>query len=171
MKLLKIILIAMLVSSCTGSKMSVTEPNADHSNCNFPTRIGFINDYCNFLTAQEIESLEKTIADYYAKTQTEIIIVIEDSKKSHSRKFHCPMNIAKKWQLANVDTFDDIFIVISKKRTYIDLSYGLNANIKLNATDRQRIIYEKMIPSFRKKQYYEGLKNGIAYIIEHRKSI
>lgn len=168
MKLLKTVLVGLLVSGCTASRPSFTEPAADDVSCDFPKRIGFVNDYCSFLTVEEAEKLEKTIIDFNARTGTEIIVVIEDSKKSHARKFHNPCEIAKKWHLGEANKCDDIIIIISEKRKFIDMSYGLETNNKLSNQIRNEVIFKKMIPSFRKKQHYEGLQVGIDYIVQQR---
>lgn len=171
MKLLQILFIGFLFSIVTGCKStpSVCEPTADDTHCDFPKRNGFINDYCNFLTADETKNLERIAQNYFAQTGTQIIVVIEDSKKSHSRKFHCPMGVMGQWKL-DCNRFDDVLIVISKRRHYVDFNYGINADSRLTAEDRKNILRKNILPAFYRKQYYDGLRRGIAYIIEHRKN-
>jgi len=151
MKLLQILFIGFLFSivTCCKSTPSVCEPTADDTHCDFPKRNGFINDYCNFLTADEIKNLERIAQNYFVQTGTQIIVVIEDSKKSHSRKFHCPTGVMGQWKL-DCNSFDDVLIVISKRR-------------------HKNILHKNILPAFYRKQYYNGLRRGMAYIIEHRK--
>jgi uncharacterized membrane protein YgcG len=40
----------------------------------------------------------------------------------------------------------------------------------LTAEDRKNILRKNILPAFYRKQYYDGLRRGIAYIIEHRKN-
>ena len=171
MKLFQILFIGFLLAVCTGCKSmpALCEPAADDTTCHLPERVGFINDYCNFLSTDEIKNLELIAKNYFAKTGTEIIVVIEDSKKSHSKKFHCPMGVMGQWKL-DCDSFDDVLIVISKRRHYVDFNYGINADSRLTADDRKNILHKNILPAFNKKQYYDGLRRGIAYIIEHRKN-
>ena len=153
------------MSTIVGCKPSLCEPNADKKSCEFPKRIGYVNDYCNFLTDEERKLLEASIAEFHANTGTEIIVVVEDSKRSHSRKFHCPLGIAQEWQLAAPEKFDDFMIVISRKRTYVDFAYGLKFNHKLTPQEHTHLLYEIIVPAFKRKAYYEGLRLGIDYFI------
>lgn len=170
MNLFRIICIGWLLSTVAGCKPSLLEPQADNISCHFPERIGFVNDYCNFLSADEAKKLEQTIADFHTQTGTEIIIVIEDSKKSHAKKFHTPCEISKKWHLDQTENCDDIFIAISRKRAYVEISYGEKISLKITKEDLQIILNKNIIPAFRKKQYYEGLRLAVAYIVSHRQS-
>jgi uncharacterized protein len=165
MRLFRILLIGLLISSVVSCKPSLCEPNAENQSCDFPKRIGYVNDYCNFLDAEEIQKLEQTIADFNAKTGTEIIIVVEDSKKSHSRKFHCPKGIAQEWKLGPPERFDDFLIVISKKRTYVDFAYGLKFNHKLTPEEHHYLLHNIILPAFKRKAYYDGLRQAVDYFI------
>ena len=168
MKSLKILFVGLLMVLFGSCKPSLPEPKANNRSCNFPDRIGFVNDYVNLLTAEEIERLEQTIANFSAKTGTEIIIVVEDSKKSHSRKFHCPQGIAHQWKLATPDKFDGFLIAISKKRNYVDFTYGLKFNHKLTPKEHNNLLYEIVLPAFKRKAYYDGLQLGIDYFISRQ---
>ena len=170
MKLLKILFIGLLLCCFVGCKPSLLEPKADKMSCDFPKRIGFVNDYCNFLTSDETKKLEQTIAGFHAQTGIQIIIVIEDSKKSHSRKFHTPCEISKKWHLDKPENCHDIIIAISRKRTYVDISYGEKISPEITKEDHQIILNKNIIPAFYKKQYYEGLRLAVAYIVSHQQS-
>lgn len=164
----KIILLGLLLSVFVGCKPSLCEPDADNKSCNFPTKIGYVNDYCNFLTADERAKLEQSIANFKAQTGTEIIIVVEDSKMSHSRKFHCPQGIANEWQLGAPEKFDDFLIVVSRKRAYVDFTYGLKFNHKLTPEEHNHLLYKIIVPAFKRKKYHEGLQLGIDYFISHQ---
>lgn len=171
MKLRQTLLLGFLFAVCIGCKSTpaLCEPIPDDTTCHFPKRIGFINDYCNFLTADEIKNLELISANYFAQTGTEIIVVIEDSKKSHSKKFHCALGVMQQWQL-DAKTFDGVLIVISRKRHYVDFNYGINGDTQLTVEDRKNILRKNIIPAFNRKQYCDGLRRGIAYIVSHRKN-
>jgi len=171
MKLFQIVGIGFLLAACIGCKSTpaVCEPEADDLSCHFPKRTGFINDYCHFLTPDEVKNLELIASNYFTQTGTEIIVIIEDSKRSHSRKFHCAAALTQQWQL-EPKTFDDVLIVISKKRHYVDFNYGIRADYRLTVEDRRVILREKILPAFNRRQFYEGLRHGMAYIIAHRKN-
>lgn len=162
---LKIICIVLFLTTLSGCKPALCEPEADNKTCNFPKRTGHVNDFCLFLTDAERDKLEATMADYHAKTGTQIIVVVEDSKKTHSRKFHCPQAIAVEWKLGAPENFDGFLIAISRKRTYVDFSYGLKFNHKLNPDQHNHLLYEIMVPAFKRKAYYEGLQRGTDYFI------
>lgn len=161
----KILFIGLLIATCMSCKPSMCEPNADNKSCDFPKRTGYVNDYCHLLTDQERSQLEATVAGFHAQTGTQIMIVVEDSKKSHSRKFHCPQGIALEWQLAAPQNFDDFLIVISKKRKFVDFAYGLQFNHKLTPEEHRHLLREIILPAFKRKAYYEGLRLGVAYFI------
>lgn len=171
MKLFHILFIGFLFTTCLGCKSTpaLCEPAADDTTCHFPERIGFINDYCAVLSEDEIRNLERIIQNYFTQTGTQIIVVVEDSEKSHSKKFHCPMGVMGQWKL-DCDRFDDVLIVISKRRHYVDINYGINADSRLTVQDRKNILHKNILPAFYRRQYYNGLRRGIAYIIEHRKN-
>lgn len=163
MKYFKILFIILLTAPFTGCKPSLTEPEAGKKLCHFPNRVGFVNDYCAFLTVDERVKLERSIAGFHTQTGTEIIIVIEDSKKPHSRKFHCPQGIAQQWKLGPPEKFNDFLIVVSRKRKYVDFSYGLKFNRLLTPEQHNHLLYKIILPAFRRKAYCDGLHQAVEY--------
>ncbi|MBS7787610.1 TPM domain-containing protein [Flavobacterium sp. CYK-55] len=162
-----LVLIVPLFWECK-SVPSICEPSGSLETCNLPERKGFVNDYCNFLTDEERNNLEAIVSNYFNKTNTKIIIIIEDSPKAHSLKFHNYACLVPKLGY-NLQTFDDVLMVVSKKRKYVDINYGLRSGNHFSADDHRIVQRKNILPLFDQKKYFEGLKRGINYIIEHRK--
>lgn len=153
-----------LLMTLSGCKPSLLEPEATDASCDFPARVGYVNDYCHLLTDGQRAKLKQSIADFHAKTGSQIIIVVEDSKKSHSKKFHTPCEISKKWHLGQPENCDDIIIAISRKRTFIDISYGLNQKLKVSKEEHRHILKDLLVPAFTDKHYYDGLQSAVDFL-------
>lgn len=170
MKYIKAIILVGLVAFFFGCKSipSLCEPAASLETCNLPETTGFINDYCHFLTDEERNHLETIVSNNFAKTGTKIILIIEDSPKAHSLKFHNYPYLVPKLGY-NLQTFDDVLMIVSRKRRYVDINYGYNGQLRFSPEDHRVVLRKIILPLFNQKKYFEGLNRGINYIIEHRK--
>lgn len=129
-----------------------------------PSNLGYINDYANILNEAEKLSIFNTLKAYEDSTSTQIAVVIEQSLQNRDR-FDRAMDFAKQWEVGQNGKNNGIvmYFAIDEKKIFILNADHTQGGLPDGLTGT--IIRNYITPSFKQKQYYEGINSGIQQII------
>jgi uncharacterized protein len=123
-----------------------------------------IYDYAQLLSPSERQRLEQKISKYYDSTSTQIVVAtinkVNDDISLYSTEW------AHKWGIGQKDKGNGVFILVSKDDRKISIRTGYGVEHLLTDALSRRIIEQKIIPYFRKGDYYGGLNAGIESIFQ-----
>jgi len=131
----------------------------------FPKQIGYVNDYDNVLTKEQISELENIIKDYEKKTTNEISIVSVNSIKPYKDISLYTTELAHQWGIGKSEKNNGLIILFSKTLRSIRISTGYGTEKILTDEICKKVIDETIIPEFKNGDYYNGIKNGIKELI------
>lgn len=126
----------------------------------------------NFLTAQQEQSLERTLRDFSEETSNQICIVIVDDLNGMDQASFAT-KILNDWGIGSKKNNNGVVILVKptgkegERRLFISVGYGLEGAI----TDLQtkHIRENDIVPYFQKGQYYDGLLYGVHSLMQAAK--
>jgi len=125
---------------------------------------GYVTDLANVLSDQQEEQLERLLLEREEKTKVEIIVVtinsIKDFPGTSNRTIgEFATGLFDAYGIGNMPRNDGVLLLVAvsdrKARIELGAGYGRKRN-----SDSMRIMSKKIIPSFRKDQYAEGIIKG-----------
>lgn len=132
-----------------------------------PPRI--VNDYANFLSAQENRALENKLVQFNNQSSTQIAIVVVKSLDGYDPASYA-FGLGEKWGIGQKGKNNGILILVkpkyqnSKGEVYIATGYGVEGAVPDAIT--KRIVENEIIPYFKQGMYYKGLDAATNRIIE-----
>lgn len=132
-----------------------------------PPRI--VNDYANFLSAQENNALENKLVQFSNQSSTQIAIVIVKSLDGYDPSSYA-FNLGEKWGIGQKGKDNGILILVKPKyqtekgEVFIATGYGLEGVVPDAIT--KRIVNNEILPYFKQGMYYQGLNEATNRIIE-----
>jgi len=132
-----------------------------------PPRI--VNDYANFLSAQENSALENKLVQFNNQSSTQIAIVIVKSLDGYDPASYA-FGLGEKWGIGQKGKNNGILILVkpkyqnSKGEVFIATGYGVEGAVPDAIT--KRIVNNEIIPYFKQGMYYKGLDEATNRIIE-----
>ena len=148
------------------SLLTVSGFSQDFPEKPYPPRI--VNDFANFLSAQEQQALESKLVQFNNETSTQVAIVIVPTLNGYDPSQYA-FDLGDKWGIGQKGKNNGILILVKPKianekgEVFIATGYGLEGAVPDVLT--KRIVENDILPYFRQNQYYQGLDNGINTII------
>jgi uncharacterized protein len=131
-----------------------------------PQATGFINDFVQLFTHDEIKTLDSLVSTFENATTVEIAVATVNSVMVKEQDFEdYTLVMSRTWGVGKKDKNNGILIVISPdlRRMRIQNGYGIE-NI-LSDAETEYIIDNSFIPKFKEGKYFEGTRDGIIAII------
>ncbi|PJZ57711.1 TPM domain-containing protein, partial [Leptospira barantonii] len=124
-----------------------------------------ITDTTSTLTDLQKSRLTSTLVDLEKRKGSQIAILIVGSTSDWTIEEYA-VKVFETWKLGRKDIRDGVLMVVAIQdhKTRIETGYGLEG--ALPDVICKRIIEDFMIPHFRNGDYYQGITEGIARIIE-----
>ncbi len=123
------------------------------------------NDYAGVLTPQQRDSLNAILGAFEQRTSNQIFIAIFRRLPEGTYLEDFAVRLFEKWRPGLPDKNNGILILIftEDRKARIEVGYGLEDVI----TDAQarRVLYDEMIPYFKKGNYYHGLLAGLKVLM------
>ncbi len=133
-----------------------------YSNPGTPT--GYVNDFSNTLTAEQIQTLNDKLTNFEKETTNEISVVLiknlgDDYIENYAVKLFGDWGIGKK----DKDNGVLILVAMEDHKMRIEVGYGLEGAL----TDAQStwVNENQMKPAFKEGKYYEGINDAVDKII------
>jgi uncharacterized protein len=144
---------------------SVITENKNDTILKFPKQIGYVNDYGNVFTKEQISELENIIRDYEKATTNEISVVSTNSIKPYKDISLYTTELANQWGIGKAEKDNGLIILFSKNLRSIRISTGYGTEKILTDEKCKKIIDKTIIPEFKNGKYHIGIKNGIKELI------
>lgn len=130
-----------------------------------PSPKGWVNDFENIFTKEQVKTLDSLVADYEKRTTTQIsVITIPASATDKARFDELTLMIANKWGVGKKEKDNGILIGISKDHRTIRIQSGLGIEKLITDNQTKQIIDQTIIPNFKADNFYKGVFDGIQEI-------
>jgi uncharacterized protein len=151
----------ILPSSGTGSGTGAAKDSANI----FPKMVGPVNDFEGLLDTATKGKLAAMIAAHEKKTTQQIVVVTVASVAPYESVDGYTAALGNYWHVGRGDKGEGVVIMLSKTLHQAQLSVSRGLEGRLSDSTGFSIIREKMVPSFRKNDYGQGLVDGVGEII------
>ena len=130
-----------------------------------PTIKSYVVDQTDTLTVAQKDDITGILERIESANGSQVVLVIVETTKPESIEQYS-IRLAESAGIGRQDSDDGVLLLVAKadRRVRIEVGYGLEGNIP-DAT-ANRIIDTKIIPEFKKGNFYLGLKNGVLAIEE-----
>lgn len=158
----QIIILTLFILSFFTSSGQTLEDNYMN---NLPKPKGWVNDFENIYTAEQIIRLDSLISNYEKITSREISVVTIPANTIEKENFdELILEIGKKWGVGKKDENNGIVIGISKGHRRIRIQNGKGIETLLSDNQTKEIIDSIFIPNFKNDKFFEGTFEGIQEI-------
>lgn len=120
-----------------------------------------VADYASLLSKSEIYSLEQKIILYEKSTSKEIAVVTVDSIYPYRSIIKYAMDLGNFWGVGKEVSDNGLTFVISKFDSEAGIATGRSTEKILTDSICEIILNEKMVPEFKKGNFYKGLDVGL----------
>ncbi|MDL2355392.1 MAG: TPM domain-containing protein [Pseudomonadota bacterium] len=132
-----------------------------------PKLAGHVTDQAGMLEAGQRDKLEAVLADYEAKTGSQIAVLLVKSTEPEQIEQY-GIRVADAWKLGRKGVDDGVLLLVAKdnppalRRLRIETGRGVQG--VLTDAQSKRILQDVIAPHFKQNQYYDGLVAGIGAI-------
>ena len=123
-----------------------------------------VYDYAGLLPEQKRRLLEQKLKKYFDSTSTQIVVAtvnkVNDDISLYATEW------AHKWGIGGKEHDNGAFLLVSKDNRKITIRTGYGVEHRLTDALSRRIIEERIIPYFKKGDYFGGLNAGVDAIIQ-----
>ena len=164
----KHILLLCCVIFCFSCKNKpATFPNLDKNATSeiFPKPVGFVNDFDSIFSETERADLLKLIKLHEAATTNQIAVVTVNDLGTYTDIEKYSLDLANYWGVGQKEKNNGVLIAIHADGKKLWIQNGDGMIEKLTDAETSYIIKSKIIPEFRRSDYYKGVYRGIEAII------
>ena len=130
-----------------------------------PKKQTSLYDYIGLLSGSGGRYLEEKLIRYSDSTSTQIVILIIESTKGENINY-LAANWGEKWGIGQKGKDNGIVLLMAKGDRKVAISTGRGTEGRLTDLMSKRIIESRIIPEFKKGNYYKGLDRGVDGIFE-----
>lgn len=126
-----------------------------------------VTDQAGMLDAAQRQRLEAVLADYEAKTGSQIAVLLVKSTEPEAIEQYS-IRVTDAWQLGRKGVDDGMLLLVARdnpsslRRLRIEAGRGVQG--VLTDAQSKRILQDVIAPHFRQEHYYEGLVAGVGAI-------
>ena len=124
-----------------------------------------VYDDVNLLSKGQKQSLENKLITYSDSTSTQIVVAIIASTNGENIGYLAP-EWAHKWKIGQKGKDNGVFILLAKNDRKIWIAPGYGIDKKLTSGMIGAITRQRIIPEFKKGDYYQGLNKGVDAIFQ-----
>jgi len=122
-----------------------------------PARV--VNDFGDFLSYSERRKLEYELISYRKRTGNAIVIITLSSLPYSIKE--TSVQYFNKWGIGNWLDNNGVLLLVSRYPRRVRITTGSGLDDVLTDYDCQRIIDEVIVPSFKARLFYTGLRDGV----------
>lgn len=132
-----------------------------------PELTGRVVDQAGMLDASQRQRLEDVLADYEAKTGSQIAVLLVKSTEPEAIEQYS-IRVTDAWKLGRKGVDDGVLLMVARdnpkalRRLRIEAGRGVQG--VLTDAQSKRILQDVIAPYFRQEHYYEGLVAGVGAI-------
>ncbi len=124
-----------------------------------------VTDLTSTLDAQQIQTLESSLAAFEAKKGAQLAVLIVPTTQPEAIE-QFSIRVVDAWKLGRKNVDDGALLLIAKNdhKLRIEVGYGLEG--ALNDATANRIIDEIIVPRFRSGDFYAGIQSGLGAMMQ-----
>jgi uncharacterized protein len=130
-----------------------------------PKKQTSVYDYAKVLSKKNAAYLEEKLLRYSDSTSTQIVIITINSTKGENINF-LAANWGEEWGIGQKGKDNGIILLLAKNDRKVAIGTGRGTEGRLTDLMSKRIIESRIIPEFKKGNYYSGLDRGTDGIFE-----
>src|SRR6476661_5985306 len=132
----------------------------------FPATKGVVSDYARKLDQGQIKELSALLKDYERQTSIEFVVVVVNSLEGLSARNYAT-GIGDSWRIGKAGRDNGIVLLWApNERAYaLRVAEGLSAD--LTDSDATQITRQDLLPSFKRGDFYAGLKATVLATMQH----
>tara|TARA_B110000008_G_scaffold171664_1_gene171321 strand:- start:5093 stop:5872 length:780 start_codon:yes stop_codon:yes gene_type:complete len=130
-----------------------------------PKKQTSLYDYSNLLSSSEAISLEEKLVRYSDSTSTQIVLIIVNSLNGEDINY-LAANWGEKWAIGQKGKDNGVLLLMVKGDRKVAIQTGRGTEGVLTDLMTKRIIELRIIPEFKRGNYYKGLDRGTDGIFE-----
>lgn len=156
----------LLLSLCA-ALLAAALPAGAQSLMAVPPLAARVTDQAGMLGAKQKASLEAVLADYEAKTGSQIAVLLVKSTEPEAIE-QTSIRVTDAWKLGRKGVDDGVLLMVAKdnpsslRRLRIEAGRGVQG--VLTDAQSKRILQDVIAPHFRQQDYYGGLVAGVGAI-------
>ena len=124
-----------------------------------------VYDYIKLLSKNQKRSLENKLIRYSDSTSTQIVIAIISSTEGENIAY-LAANWGEKWGIGQAGKDNGVLVLLAKNDRKVNISTGKGVEGRLTDALSRRIVETRIIPEFKRGDYYKGLDAGVEGIFE-----
>ena len=125
-----------------------------------------INDYDSIFSSSQRKELSDIIYYYNIETTRQIVVVTIDSINPYSDIQKMATDLGKYWGVGTAEKDNGLIILLCKPCQKIGIATGFGTELILTDQICKNVIDQTIIPEFKNGNFYDGIKNGVAELIE-----
>jgi len=130
-----------------------------------PKKQTSVYDYVSLLSGGQSKRLENKLIRYSDSTSTQIVVIIINSTKGEDINY-LAANWGEKWGIGQKGKDNGVVLMLAKGDRKVAIQAGRGTEGRLTDLMSKRIIEQRIIPEFKRDDYYEGLDKGTDGIFE-----
>jgi uncharacterized protein len=132
-----------------------------------PPLTAHLTDQAGMLSAEQRANLEAVLADYEAKTGSQIaVLTVKTTAPEQIEQYS--IRVAEAWKLGRKGVDDGVLLLIAPDNTSamrrMRIESGRGVQGVLTDARSKQILQDVIAPHFQQKQYYDGLVAGVGAI-------
>lgn len=131
----------------------------------FPQPVGYVNDFEEIFSENQIKELTSLINGHYAETTNQIAIVTIGSIDPYENINEFTIDLANYWRIGHNDQKNGVLIAFSTKLKKVRIQNCIGIEHKLSDHEIVDITENIIIPEFKTSNYFEGVKKGLLAVI------
>ena len=124
-----------------------------------------VYDYAKILSSQQHKELEQKLINYSDTTSTQIVVITIPSLKGESIGILGP-KWGQTWGIGKKGKDNGVLILLAAEERQIGIYPGYGAEVQITAGQGGELIRNRIIPQFKRGDYYAGLNEGVDGIME-----
>lgn len=124
-----------------------------------------VYDYANILTAEQNKALEKKLINYSDTTSTQIVVITIPSLQGENIGTLGP-KWGQTWGIGQKGKDNGVLVLLAAQERQIGIYPGYGAEVQITAGQGGELIRNRIIPEFKRGDYYAGLNEGVDGIME-----
>ncbi|WP_294737703.1 YgcG family protein [uncultured Flavobacterium sp.] len=146
-------------------KSKVDFNSSDSQESIFPIPLGIINDYSDVFSIYQIKELSNILYDYDLETTRQIVVVTIDDISGYDDIQKYATDLGNEWGVGTAEKDNGLVIVLSIPLRKLAIATGSGVDHILTDEICKSVIDNIIIPEFKTRKYYDGVKKGIDELI------
>lgn len=123
------------------------------------------DDEIKLLSSSEKQRLERKLIRYSDSTSTQIVVVVISSTNGENIGY-LAANWGEAWGIGQKGKDNGVLILLARNDRKVFISTGRGVEHKLTDLMSKRIVEQRIIPQFKRGDYYAGLNAGVDGVFE-----